>query len=131
MLQWNLESQDHSHIIFLTHYNIVSGMVHMEYHDRYRALHNSIAIPMEHCSIASQLILIAWADSRAHSLTVAILHYMISIFHMCINRSVRPTFTECVTHIQIYIYLLRIERPYCTIICQASCSANDCTNLHK
>ena len=127
MLQWNLESQDHSHVIFLTHYNIVPGMVHMEYHDHCRALHNSIAIPMERCSVASQLILIAWADSRAHSLTIAILHYMISIFHTCINRSAGANiYGMRYAHTDIYniIYnLLRIERPCCTIICRASCSA--------
>ena len=100
----------------------------MEYHDYCRALHNSIVIPMECYSVASQLILIGWADSRAHSLTIAILHCMISIFHTCINRSaVANIYGICYAHTNIYIYkqnnLLRIEYPCCTIICRASCLA--------
>ena len=71
-------------------------------------LYNSIAIPMEHCSVASQLILIAWADSKAHSLNVAILHCMISIFHTCINRSTGANiYGMRYTHTNIYYMYIK------------------------
>ena len=95
----------------------------MEYRDRCRALHNSIAlIPMERCSIASQLILIAWANSRAHTYRR---HLTLHYFNIptCINRSAGAKIYRIhYTHTNIN-NLFRIECPCCMIICRASCSA--------
>ena len=62
--------------------------------------------------------------TRLHTYRHHILHRIISIFHTCINRSAGANiYGMRYAHTNIINNLLRIERPCCTIICRASCSA--------